>query len=156
MKGGTHTWFASSLHFHVPHPFPVPHRGSPEPYLLIMGISGQAACSAGTCQGMAQPWAQITMTTWRQPGVKSGVCLGRPVSVHHSAWLEAGSRQRGRDRSSTGWSKLKELGEVRQQVRAEGVGGSPRRGRKQREQCEKAAWLKVAGPTQLLLEPAGA
>lgn len=52
MKGGTHTWFASSLRFHAPHPFPVPHRGSPEPYLLIMGISGKAACSAGACQGM--------------------------------------------------------------------------------------------------------
>lgn len=55
MKGGTHTWFASSLRFYAPHPFAVPHRGSPEPYLLIMGISGQAACSAGTCQGMALP-----------------------------------------------------------------------------------------------------
>lgn len=47
--------------------------------------------------------------------MKSGVCLRRPLSVHHSAWLEAGSRQRGRGRFSAEPSKVK--------LKEQGAGG---------------------------------
>lgn len=52
MKGGTHTWFASSLHFHTPRPFTLPHRGSPNLTYLLQGfLAGQPLL-----QGPAKAW----------------------------------------------------------------------------------------------------
>lgn len=82
----------------------------------------------------------LSITGWRQE-------VGREAEadlVQNGVRLSSGSRE--------------PEGEVRQQVWAEGLGGSPRRGRQQAVQCEnrsEAAGLKVAGPIPLLLEPAG-